>query len=160
MPKIFEYFGFVFFFYSNEHEPIHVHVIHGDRQLVYEIILEDGNFKALVRRNAKGYLPLSQHDAGIVYEETGALHANQEKIMTIVDAVYTGGLSLSLTFSDGIVRVVDFERFIKKYPHPQYDRYLDPDCFQTFSIENGNVVWGKDWDMMFPIEDLYNGHLD
>ena len=28
MPKIFEYFGFVFFFYSNEHEPIHVHVTH------------------------------------------------------------------------------------------------------------------------------------
>ncbi len=29
MPKIFEYFGFVFFFYSNEHEPIHVHVSRG-----------------------------------------------------------------------------------------------------------------------------------
>ena len=29
MPKIFEYFGFIFFFYSNEHEPIHVHVTHG-----------------------------------------------------------------------------------------------------------------------------------
>ena len=27
MPKIYEYFGFVFFFYSNEHEPIHVHVM-------------------------------------------------------------------------------------------------------------------------------------
>ncbi len=26
MPKIFEYFGFIFLFYSNEHEPIHVHV--------------------------------------------------------------------------------------------------------------------------------------
>ena len=24
MPKIFEYFGFIFLFYSNEHEPIHV----------------------------------------------------------------------------------------------------------------------------------------
>lgn len=61
MPKIYEYFGFVFFFYSNEHEPIHV--IHGDRQMIYEIILEDGKFKSLTRRNAKGYLPLSQHDA-------------------------------------------------------------------------------------------------
>ena len=30
MPKIFEYFGFVFFFYSNEHEPIHVHVVKGE----------------------------------------------------------------------------------------------------------------------------------
>lgn len=26
MPKIYEYFGFVFFFYSNEHLPIHCHV--------------------------------------------------------------------------------------------------------------------------------------
>ena len=25
MPKIYEYFGFIFLFYSNEHEPIHVH---------------------------------------------------------------------------------------------------------------------------------------
>ncbi|MBQ9467344.1 MAG: DUF4160 domain-containing protein [Muribaculaceae bacterium] len=33
MPKIFEYFGFVFFFYSNEHEPIHVHVIHGKTKI-------------------------------------------------------------------------------------------------------------------------------
>ena len=28
MPKIFEYFGFIFYFFSNEHEPIHVHVKH------------------------------------------------------------------------------------------------------------------------------------
>lgn len=42
MPKIFEYFGFVFFFYSNEHEPIHVHVIRGERQSIFELILEDG----------------------------------------------------------------------------------------------------------------------
>ncbi|MBR3578817.1 MAG: DUF4160 domain-containing protein [Bacteroidales bacterium] len=32
MPKIFEYFGLIFYFYSNEHEPIHVHVQHGDRR--------------------------------------------------------------------------------------------------------------------------------
>lgn len=38
MPKIFEYFGYVFFFYSNEHEPIHVHV-------------ENGELKSVVRRN-------------------------------------------------------------------------------------------------------------
>ncbi|MBQ8855668.1 MAG: DUF4160 domain-containing protein [Bacteroidales bacterium] len=65
MPKIFEYFGLVFFFYSNEHEPIHVHVIQGDRQLIYEIMIENGKFKSVVRRNAKGYLPLSQRDAKI-----------------------------------------------------------------------------------------------
>lgn len=37
----------------NEHEPIHVHVIQGDRQLIYEIMIENGKFKSVVRRNAK-----------------------------------------------------------------------------------------------------------
>lgn len=50
MPKIFEYFGFVFFFYSNEHEPIHVHVLKGEMDLVLDIILEDGMLKDIVRR--------------------------------------------------------------------------------------------------------------
>ena len=31
MPKIYEYFGLIFYFYSNEHEPIHVHVKHEDK---------------------------------------------------------------------------------------------------------------------------------
>jgi hypothetical protein len=65
MPKIFEYFGFYFFFYSNEHEPIHVHVVRGDNQLVYEIIIENGNFVSLARRNVIGYLPLSPSDAKV-----------------------------------------------------------------------------------------------
>ena len=52
MPKIFEYFGFVFFFYSNEHQPIHVHVVRGDSQSVYEIIINNGNFVSLVRSNS------------------------------------------------------------------------------------------------------------
>ena len=26
MPEVFRFFGFLFFFYSREHEPIHVHV--------------------------------------------------------------------------------------------------------------------------------------
>ncbi|MBC8005509.1 MAG: DUF4160 domain-containing protein [Verrucomicrobia bacterium] len=30
MPKIFEYLGFVFFFYSNDHKPLHVHVRYGE----------------------------------------------------------------------------------------------------------------------------------
>lgn len=68
MPMIFEYFGFVFFFYSNEHEPIHVHVVHGDNQSVYELIMEDGKMKSLVRRNAKGFISLSSAEAKVAEE--------------------------------------------------------------------------------------------
>ena len=43
MPKIYEYFGFVFYFYSNEHEPIHVHVIHNQQETIFELILQNGS---------------------------------------------------------------------------------------------------------------------
>jgi hypothetical protein len=37
MPKVFEKEGFKFFFYSNEHRPIHVHVRHGDGEAVFNV---------------------------------------------------------------------------------------------------------------------------
>ena len=37
MPKIFEQDGYVFFFYSNEHEPIHVHVRYGSGEAVFKV---------------------------------------------------------------------------------------------------------------------------
>ena len=37
MPKIFEKDGYKFFFYSNEHRPIHVHVRHGGGEAVFEV---------------------------------------------------------------------------------------------------------------------------
>lgn len=65
MPKIFEYFGFVFFFYSNDHEPIHVHVIRGDRQSVFEIYLDEGKVLYLKQRNVVGCSPLHLKDAKV-----------------------------------------------------------------------------------------------
>lgn len=46
-----------------------------------------------------------------------------------------------------------------KNPHPQYNRYVDPKNFKKFRIEHGNVVWGKNWDLVFPLEQLYSGTL-
>ena len=37
MPTIFEKYGYKFFFYSNEHRPIHVHVRHGDGEAVFNV---------------------------------------------------------------------------------------------------------------------------
>lgn len=65
MPKIFEYFGFVFLFYSNEHEPIHVHVNKEGCEDIYEILIENGNLVEL-RRRSSGKMPsLSEKDATI-----------------------------------------------------------------------------------------------
>lgn len=40
MPKIFEYIGFIFYFFSNDHEPIHVHVIKGGKEVRIELLFE------------------------------------------------------------------------------------------------------------------------
>jgi len=73
MPKIFEYFGLLIFFYSNEHEPIHVH----------------GKY-------------------------------------------------------DGLESKAEF--------------YLDESKFKEYKIIDGNLNW-NDYDMIFPIEDLYQGRV-
>ena len=51
MPKIFEYFGFIFLFYSNEHEAI------------FEIMLENGELVEIRRRTSNKIPPLSEKDA-------------------------------------------------------------------------------------------------
>ena len=65
MPKIYEYFGFIFFFFSNEHEPIHVHVIKSGCQTVFELILMDGELVEIRRRLEPGYKPIGEKDAAI-----------------------------------------------------------------------------------------------
>ncbi|MCF2603942.1 DUF4160 domain-containing protein [Parabacteroides distasonis] len=47
MPKIFEYFGLIFLFYSNEHEPIHVHVMRDGKEAVFEILLQNGELASI-----------------------------------------------------------------------------------------------------------------
>ena len=62
MPKIFEYFGFIFFFYSNEHEPIHVHVMHNGCQSIFELIMMNGELIEIRVREKAGEDPLSSKD--------------------------------------------------------------------------------------------------
>lgn len=77
----------------------------------------------------------------------------------IISAENVGNLSVRLSFSDNTSRVVDIGSFIRRHPHPQYNKYLAPTKFSQFAIEHGNIVWGKNWDLMFPIEQLYAGTL-
>lgn len=49
MPELFRFFGFSFFFYSKEHEPIHVHVEGSSGYAVFDF---DGN--SFVLREKQG----------------------------------------------------------------------------------------------------------
>ncbi|MCF2493644.1 DUF4160 domain-containing protein [Dyadobacter chenhuakuii] len=54
MPKILEYFGIVFYFYSNDHLPIHVHVSYNEYETVFEIFFEEGKLKDVRVREVSG----------------------------------------------------------------------------------------------------------
>lgn len=62
MPKIFEYFGFIFYFYSNEHEPIHVHVLHGGKESIFDLIMMNGELEEVCVREKKGADPLTEKE--------------------------------------------------------------------------------------------------
>ena len=68
MGKIFEYFGFIFYFFSNEHEPIHMHVKKSGEECIFDLIIEDGALVRLDRREKTGADPLSSKDEATARE--------------------------------------------------------------------------------------------
>jgi hypothetical protein len=62
MPKIFEYLGLVIFFYSNEHEPVHVHATKGECESKAEFEIIDGTISSITIKAVKSRIPLSGSD--------------------------------------------------------------------------------------------------
>lgn len=79
--------------------------------------------------------------------------------LTITEARHTTGHCLRLTFSDGTTQIVDFGPFLQNHPHPAYNKYRVVANFKQFRIERGNVIWGRDWDLIFPISQLHQGYV-
>ncbi len=77
----------------------------------------------------------------------------------ITKIICNDDLTITLSFNDNTIKIVDIGDFIRKNPHPQYNKYLKLSNFKKAKIENGNVVWGKNWDLIFPIENLHSGQI-
>lgn len=60
MPKLYEYLGLIILFYSNDHEPIHVHGKYQGMESKAEIIFVDGIFKEIRILDVKGKKPLDK----------------------------------------------------------------------------------------------------
>ena len=59
MPKIYEYLGILIFFYSNEHEPIHVHGKHDGFESKAEFYIIEGKIVEIKIKVIKGLRPLT-----------------------------------------------------------------------------------------------------
>ena len=80
------------------------------------------------------------------------------KYLEIVQAEYVSGYKIRLAFNDGMVRVMDFEPFLRKALNPDITKYRQLRNFKKFHLHYGDLMWG-DFDMIFPITDLYHGTI-
>ena len=62
MPKLYEYFGLIVMFYSNEHEPVHVHGKFQGRESRAEIILLNGAVQEILFSGVAGRAPLDTNE--------------------------------------------------------------------------------------------------
>ena len=58
MPKLYEYLGIVIFFYSNEHDPVHVHGRYQGRENKIEIVVIEGKVTEIFIKEVPGKRPL------------------------------------------------------------------------------------------------------
>lgn len=58
MPKLYEYLGIIVLFYSNEHEPIHVHGKYQGHESRAELTIHDGRVVEIVYSSVRGRRPL------------------------------------------------------------------------------------------------------
>jgi len=77
------------------------------------------------------------------------------KTISIIKAEYLNDYKIKLFFNEGSSRIIDFNSFFFHNSHPQYDKYKRIPLFKKYKIVMGNIVWGKDWDLIFPVYDLY-----
>jgi hypothetical protein len=82
---------------------------------------------------------------------------NSDNCIKLIGATYTGGYKVDLQFADHTVAHIDFGKFLFNHPHPQYDKYRRLSNFKKFKIDRNNLVWGRNWDLIFDLEKLYQG---
>jgi len=83
-----------------------------------------------------------------------------EELNLKVDLVkYLGDYAIRIIFNDKTEKLIDFKPFLTKSLHPSIKKYLNENEFKKFEIIDGNLNW-NDYEMIFPIWDLYNGKVD
>jgi hypothetical protein len=79
-------------------------------------------------------------------------------VISIQNADYIGKYKIKFLFSDGVEKTIDFGIFLKQAKNPMTKKYLDENLFKQFKVEYGDIIW-NDYEMCFPIWDLYEGKI-
>lgn len=78
--------------------------------------------------------------------------------MHLQSAEWVADYIIRLNFADGTEQVVDFAAPFARL-RGYYAQYREPEAFKQFQVDEGNLIWGENWDVIFPVHKLYSNTL-
>ncbi len=79
--------------------------------------------------------------------------------MTVLASCYVCNFSIAITFSSAIIRIVNFLPLFEKFVKGGSLKYFAPVSFKKFIVNNGNIYWGRNEDIIFPVDILLKGSV-
>lgn len=79
--------------------------------------------------------------------------AEQETLM-IKSAKYVNDFTIAISLTNGKTKLIDFLPIFHKYVKGEYLNYFDPQKFKKFIVKHGNIYWGENEDVIFPVDFL------
>lgn len=80
------------------------------------------------------------------------------KSLLVLNANYVSEYKIHIYFNDGTDKMMDFEDYLFNHEHT-YPEYRKLSMFKTFRVDKGELVWGKNWDIIFPVHKLHKGKI-
>ncbi len=80
----------------------------------------------------------------------------KKEVIFITAAEYLIDFVISLGFNTGESRNVDFLPLFHRYVKGTNLKYLTIKNFKNFIVQDGNIFWGKNEDVIFTIDSLYD----
>lgn len=85
--------------------------------------------------------------------------AKKESI-AITSARYVHDFTIDLSFTNGKTNLFDFLPLFQEHVKGENIKYFAPQSFKKFIIKNGNIYWGRNEDIIFPLYILADDEKD
>ncbi len=80
---------------------------------------------------------------------------NKEKVaqenLMVSSAKYFHDFTIAISFTNGKTSLVDFLPLFQKHVKGGNIKYFAPQNFKKFIVKNGNIYWGRNEDIIFPV---------
>ena len=80
------------------------------------------------------------------------------KYVQLTHAKQLSDYVITVYFSDGTEQTIDFEPVIMSI-QGYYAKWQNPRLFKKWRLDGQNIYWGKDYDIIFDFEDVYNNTI-